>query len=38
MTTTTVDEKTTQETIECTNLEEHAEDGVWNMSFDGAVR
>jgi hypothetical protein len=32
-----VDEKTTQETIKCADLEDHAEYGVWNMSFNGSV-
>jgi hypothetical protein len=36
-TTMTVDEKTAQETIECVDPEDRAEDGVWNMSFDDAV-
>jgi hypothetical protein len=37
MTTTTVDNKTTQEIIECADLEDCTEDGVWNMSFDDPV-
>jgi ribonuclease HI len=34
---TTTDEKTTWETIECTDPKDRMENGVWNMSFDGAV-
>jgi ribonuclease HI len=37
MTITTTDEKTAQETIECTDPEDRMENGVWNMSFDDAV-
>jgi len=32
-----VDDETVQEIIEHTGPEDHMEDGVWNMSFDGAV-
>jgi hypothetical protein len=33
----TTDEKTARETTECADPKDHAENGVWNMSFDDVV-